>query len=86
MSFAVAVSPEPRRYLQKLDHQTQQRFLRKLHDLSKDPFLHTKALRGLEGLRSARVGGWRVIFTVDVGAREISIDHIGPRGQVYRDL
>ncbi len=86
MSFTLIVSPEPRRYLERLDERSRKRFLRKFRELSTDPFHQTKTLQGVQGLRSARVGGWRVLYTVDLEAQTISIDHIAPRGQVYRGL
>jgi mRNA-degrading endonuclease RelE of RelBE toxin-antitoxin system len=38
------------------------------------------------GRRAVRVGGWRVIYFFDEHAKNVHIDLIGPRGEVYRDL
>ncbi len=38
----------------------------------------------LAGLRSARRGGYRIIYRVDDEARRVDIVHIDRRGDVYR--
>ncbi len=58
-----------------------------LRALAVDPFGRgTKPLTNLPGERAMRVGGWRVIYSVNEAAAEVHIDSIGPRGQVYRNL
>ncbi|MEO8541491.1 MAG: hypothetical protein ABI577_17240 [bacterium] len=53
--------------------------------LSDDPFgPGTKPLKGRES-RALRVGGWRLIYAVDIESQFIMIQVIGPRGQAYRD-
>lgn len=84
MSYRLLVSPAPERYLRTLDAKTKQRFLLKFNQLVEDPIVHSKPLKGLPGLRGARVGDWRIVF--ELGDGVIRIDRIAPRGQVYRDL
>jgi mRNA interferase RelE/StbE len=58
-----------------------------LRALAIDPFGRgTKPLTNLAGERAMRVGGWRIIYSVDESSPEVHVDSIGPRGQVYRDL
>jgi mRNA interferase RelE/StbE len=38
------------------------------------------------GVRKSRVGGWRVLFSVDREARVVYIATVDRRGQVYRRL
>jgi len=75
-------------YLERLDGTTQRRIARKLAELAEGPFdpQHSKPLANAVGWRSARVGGWRILFTVDPQAGTVQINRIAPRGQVYRDL
>jgi len=47
---------------------------------------HAKPLRGGAGYRGARVGGLRIVFTVDRLAQLVNVIEIGPRGQIYRRL
>ncbi len=61
--------------------------MRRLEQVPTDPFgPFTKPLTGAGGRRSARVGDWRIVFSVDTGAEIVSVSAIGPRGRVYRDL
>jgi len=46
----------------------------------------SKPLTNAADYRSARVGDWRIIFTIDKDAHIIDVDDIGPRGQIYRLL
>jgi len=55
----------------------------RIDQIAADPYgQHIEALTNLTGRRAARVGAYRIIFTVDDQARIVSISDIGPRGQV----
>ncbi len=43
-------------------------------------------LEGSEGLYRLRVGDFRIIYGVDVPAREVVIHHVRHRREVYRSL
>ena len=88
MSFQVRIAGPARSYLDRLDPGTQDRFDRKFEELSEDPFdpRHSKPLAGPGSLRVARVGLWRIVFSVARGANAVVINDIAPRGQVYRRL
>ena len=86
MTYEVRLSRRALRYLQRLGTQDQRRISKKIDEIIDAPTEPSvaKPLSGAEGLRSARVGGWRIIFSVDEGQKVIRIAQIGPRGQVYR--
>ena len=87
MTYEVRLSREADRYLRRLDEATQQRIQLRLMQIAADPFgPQTKALTGAQGLRAARVGGYRLLFSVDAEAMVVRVSVIGPRGQVYRDV
>jgi len=50
-----------------------------------DPHLSIP-LKNSGGLRRSRVGGWRIIFTVDDGSKSIDVTTIERRGQVYQRI
>ncbi len=84
MSYSVEFAGPVARYLARLDANTQRRFEEAIRTLTDEPLgRHTKALRG-RNERSLRVGGWRILYTVDSSAGLIFIRSIAPRGQVYR--
>jgi mRNA interferase RelE/StbE len=87
VTYEVRIARQAERYLRRLEQQDQQRILRRLAQIAADPRgPYTKPLTNAAGRRSSRVGGWRIIFAVDDGARVVDVSAIGPRGEVYRDL
>ncbi|HEY8490046.1 MAG TPA: type II toxin-antitoxin system RelE/ParE family toxin [Dehalococcoidia bacterium] len=87
MSYAVRIARQAERYVYRLPRPAQQRILRRLEQIAADPYgQHTKPLQGFPGRRAARVGGWRIVFTVDDEERRVDVSDIGPRGEVYRRL
>ena len=87
MSYRYALSPRADRYFARLDRPTQRRVADRLDELVADPFDPTisKRLQNRAGLRSARVGGLRILYQVQENDDLIRIEDIGPRGQIYRD-
>jgi len=88
MNYRLRLAGPARRYLDRLEPRVQDRFERKFLLLAADPFdlRHSKPLTSAGIRRSARVGGWRIVFTVNRDAHDILVDEIGPRGQIYRRL
>lgn len=87
MSYQLHIRRSAEAYLTRLDRPTNQRITQRLAEIAQDPYgPETKALAGPSGLRSSRVGRWRIIFEVDEGAWMVNVTRIGPRGQVYRGL
>jgi mRNA interferase RelE/StbE len=87
VSFEVRLGRSAERYLERLPRDAQRRVVERLAQLALDPFgPHSKPLQGGTGDRSSRVGGWRIIFTVDRDRELVEVSDIGPRGQIYRRL
>lgn len=87
MSYEVRIARQAEAYLRRLDRPTQQRILRRLQQIAEDPYgLHTKPLVNAAGRRAARVGDWRIVFSVDDAARVVNVSTIAPCGEAYRRL
>ena len=87
MTYEVRLSRRAAIYVGRLGRTDQARIIRRLQQIADDPFgPHTKPLRDPEGRRTARVGGWRIIFAVKQEERVVNVSLIGPRGEVYRGL
>lgn len=87
MSYQVRVAGPAQRYVLRLPPAAQARILARIEQIAQDPFgPHAKRLINAAGLRSARVGGWRVIFAVDETQQVLDVVDIGRRGQIYRRL
>lgn len=87
MTYRLQTSKGADAYLRRLDFATQRRIAARLRQVVAAPYgPHTKALQGAGRRRSARVGDYRVVYTVNDADRVVDVSAIGPRGQVYRDL
>ncbi len=88
MSYDIELSRQAASYYRRLDGQTKSRIRRRLGELQNDPYDSrlTKPLANAAGRRAARVGGWRISYTVDDERRLISVSDIGPRGEIYRGI
>jgi len=85
--YEVRLSRNAEGYLRRLRRADQERILGRLQQIAANPFgPYSKPLSNLAGRRSARVGDWRVILTLDHDQRLVNVSDIGPRGQVYRRL
>ena len=88
MTFRLRVSRDALRYLRRLDAPSQERITQRIEQLLDDPLALriSKPLRGQTDLRAARVGGWRLLYSVDRQTQTLTVERIAPRGQVYRNL
>jgi mRNA interferase RelE/StbE len=88
VSFQTQYSRQAAKRLDSLDRPTRQRMERRLDELEENPFdpRISKLLKGLEGMRSSRVGDWRVLYTVHNSIKTVYIVAIRPRGEAYRKV
>lgn len=87
MSYQLDLSRSASSYLRRLDKTTQARIVERLEEIAQDPYgPYTKPLSGGSGKRASRVGGYRIVFSVNEEAKIVEVSDIGSRGQVYRGL
>ena len=86
MKYRVNVSHEAEKVLDRLDRPTERRLQARFIQLANDPFdpRLSAPLTERAGVRKSRVGGWRVLFTVDRDAMVVNVVTVDTRGQVYR--
>ncbi len=85
--YEIVLSRQAARYLGRLDRTSQQRVVDRLEQLAEKPMgPFTKPLTNAEGLRSSRIGTWRIVYRVDEASHEVLVSDIAPRGEVYRRL
>lgn len=86
MSYTVEIKRQAKKKLQSLPRNVRLEITDKIVQLGKnpsDPTLDVKPLEGTDFYR-LRIGGWRVIFArLDI-LRIITVEKIGPRGDVYK--
>lgn len=88
MNYEVRLSREAVKALDRMDSKPEKRIRSRLHELSDDPLdpRLSKSLTDMEGLRSSRVGGWRILYTINNSANAVIVIAVRPRGQAYRHL
>lgn len=85
--YEIVLSRQAAGYLGRLDRTSQQRIVDRLEQLADSPMgPFTKLLTNAEGLRSSRVGTWRIVYRINEPSHEVLISDIAPRGEVYRRL
>ncbi|HUG15256.1 MAG TPA: type II toxin-antitoxin system RelE/ParE family toxin, partial [Thermomicrobiales bacterium] len=74
MTYDVRISDRAFSYLERLDRSTQHRILDRLEQIASDPFgYYTKPLSNARGMRSSRVGNWRIVFSVNDTERIVDV-------------
>lgn len=88
MKFEVRLSDRAAKDIDRLNRKTQLRMLSRLDQIAEAPYepQFSSVLSHQGGLRKSRVGGWRIIFSVDVGSKTVSVVTIERRGQVYQRI
>lgn len=84
--FVISIKNQASKFIAKQDQKTQRLIKEKIERIAADPLEPTQSkwLAGHgETHRSARVGGNRIIFEVNVALRTLTILVIDSRGQVY---
>lgn len=82
--YSVLLSKKAAKYFDRCDTPTRDRLQEKLEKLALDPFdrRHSKPLKGRKNQRSARVGGFRILFRLE--GVNLIVAEIGPRGDIYK--
>lgn len=86
MTYRVVLTRETEKILDRLDRPTEQRLRARFAQLADDPFdpRLSAPLTERAGIRKSRVGGWRILFIADRGARVLHVVTVDTRGQVYK--
>jgi len=86
VKYRISVSHEAEKILDRLDRPTERRLRARFDLLRDDPFdpRLSALLTERVGVRKSRVGGWRILFTVDRDALVVNIVTVDTRGQVYK--
>ena len=85
--YTVVVHKRAARYLKKLPQDQQTRIKHVLSQMKDHPLglLGIKSMVGdWAGYHRVRVGNIRIIFWIDEPKNIVYVDHIGPRGDVYK--
>ena len=84
--YEVEITPEGLRHLDRLPAKVRTAVLETIFgSIAENPYRAGKPLRGeLEGLRSARRGGFRIVYEIDDEARTVLVHRAQHRRGAYR--
>jgi mRNA interferase RelE/StbE len=86
LSYRAVLSHEAAKTILRADSKLRARFQQRIHELEKNPFdpRLSSPLTGRAGVRKSRVGGWRILFTVDRDRQILQVATVATQGKVYR--
>jgi mRNA interferase RelE/StbE len=84
--YKPVLSDEAAKTIRRADLKLRARLQKRIRQLAEDPYdpRLSSPLSGRTDVRKSRVGGWRILFTVDQDRNLVQIAAIDTRGQVYR--
>jgi len=87
-SYRLLIKASAARELEAVDpKRDRQRIVRSIRELGDDPRPpNCEKLSGHDGKYRIRVGSYRIVYTVDDGARTVTIVKVGHRKDVHREL
>ena len=88
MSYTLYLSRPAVKMLDLPDRSTERRIRAGLRRLESDPYdpRLSKHVANVEGLRSSKIGDWRILYTVNEDRKAIYVVAIRPCGEAYRGL
>ena len=85
--YKIEVSRTAEKQLKKLSKPNQIRIVKRIQQLSIDPFPEgSRKLAGFDDIYRVRVGDYRVLYSVDNGKVLIIVLKLGHRKDIYRRL
>jgi mRNA interferase RelE/StbE len=82
--YAVDFLPSAARALAKLDRAVQRRIARRVDRLAADPRADAVKLRGADDVWRARVGDYRILYSIEDEHLVVLVIKLGHRRDVYR--
>jgi mRNA interferase RelE/StbE len=82
--YAVEFLPSAARALAKLDRAVQRRIARRVDRLAVDPRADAVKLRGADDVWRARVGDYRILYSIEDARLLVLVIKLGHRRDVYR--
>ena len=84
MKYSLVFSRAWEKEYKKLDTATKERAAEALHNLIENPYAGKPLVGNLRGVWSLRLGGYRIIYEIKETTKEIFIEAIGLRKNIYK--
>ena len=79
MAYSVELAPAAKRQVRKLDRAIQERIIRRIEELGKDP-----RPPGVENTYRVRLGEYRIVYEIQDKILVVLVLKVGHRKEVYR--
>lgn len=87
-TFKVSLTKKATSQLDRIergDKRVYEQLIKALKGLREDPYgPNTGPLKGTDSDRRVRVGGYRILYTIDQEQVLVEVVRIGPRGDIYK--
>lgn len=87
MTFEVFLARRAEKYLNRLDASSRNRIIKRLRELSSDPF-NGRNIRPMvgqpPGTFRVRIGNYRAVYEINTAGHIVVVLVVGPRGGVYK--
>jgi len=85
LAYSVELAPAAKRQMRKLDRAIQERIIRRLEALGKDPRPPgVEKLEGVESTYRVRLGEYRIVYEIQDKILVVLVLKVGHRKEVYR--
>jgi mRNA interferase RelE/StbE len=86
VNYRPLLSDEAAKTIRRAGTKLRARLENRIRELAENPYDSrlSSPLTGRAGVRKSRVGGWRILFTVDQQRQLLQVAAVDTRGQVYR--
>jgi len=85
LAYSVELAPAAKRQVRKLDRAIQERIIRRIEELGKDPRPPgVEKLEGVERIYRVRLGEYRIVYEIQDKILVVLVLKVGHRKEVYR--
>ena len=84
MNYSLKIKASAKKSLLKIDKKNRIRLIKVIDDLLSQPYKGTQLKGDLTGLRSIRIGQFRIIYEIQKDELIILVVRIGHRKEIYR--
>ena len=81
--YEVILKNPAKRFLKKLDNSDKIRIIKKLEELSKNPYISLRLVGNLSGLWKLRTGKQRILYEIIDNELVVNVIDIDNRGKIY---
>ena len=81
--YSIIILPKAKKQLIRLEKQTIEVILKKIYSIKEEPLHYIERLKGLPSWK-LRIGDYRAIMSINTGKKEIYIEKIGHRKEIYQ--